>query len=149
MPCRVLLVTLVTLAGVASRPAYGQTPQIDQLMSAAEFRQAGLAKLTPEELGNLSAWLAKYSRTLVQASSSSVVEGTTPATIESRIDGDFNGWEGETIFKLQNGQIWQQASYAYNYHYAYAPKVLIYRSGPGYMMRVDGIDRAIAVKRLK
>lgn len=27
--------------------------------------------------------------------------------IETFIDGDFNGWEGNTIVKLQNGQIWQ------------------------------------------
>lgn len=29
---------------------------------------------------------------------------------------------------LDNGQIWQQALYAYTYRYAYRPKVLIYRS---------------------
>ena len=32
--------------------------------------------------------------------------------IESRIDGEFTGWSGDTIFKLRNGQIWQQSSYA-------------------------------------
>lgn len=73
----------------------------------------------------------------------------TSSVIEARIDGDFEGWEGETIFKLNNGQIWQQASYAYTYHYAYSPSVLIYRSGSGYMMRVDGVAREIAVVRLK
>ena len=73
----------------------------------------------------------------------------TPGLIESRIDGEFEGWEGETIFKLQNGQIWQQVSYAYAYHYAYAPEVLIYRSGSIYKMRVDGVDGSIAVVRLK
>jgi hypothetical protein len=33
--------------------------------------------------------------------------------IESRIDGQFDGWYGETIFPLQNRQYWQQAIYAY------------------------------------
>jgi hypothetical protein len=46
--------------------------------------------------------------------------------IESSIDGEFKGWDGSTIFKLSNGQIWQQSSYAYMYHYAYNPPVLIY-----------------------
>jgi len=73
----------------------------------------------------------------------------TPAVIESRIDGEFTGWTGQTIFKLQNGQIWQQASYAYRYRYAYSPKVIIYRSGQGYQMKVDGIDQTIHVKRLR
>jgi hypothetical protein len=72
-----------------------------------------------------------------------------PALIESQIDGEFTGWEGETIFALRNGQIWQQASYAYKYHYAYAPKVLIYRAGSGYRMRVDKVDGEISVIRLK
>ena len=69
--------------------------------------------------------------------------------IESQIDGEFSGWEGETIFKLRNGQIWQQSSYAYKYKYAYSPKVLIYKSGSVYKMRVDGVDGEISVIRLK
>jgi hypothetical protein len=66
-----------------------------------------------------------------------------------KIDGTFEGWDGETIFKLTNGQIWQQASYAYTYHYAYRPDVLIYKDGSVYKMKVEGVDKAITVKRLK
>jgi len=69
--------------------------------------------------------------------------------IETRIDGNFEGWEGETIFKMQNGTIWQQASYAYTYHYAYSPKVFIYSKSGGTYMKVDGVDREIRVKRIK
>ena len=67
--------------------------------------------------------------------------------IETRRDGTFEGWTGETIFKLCNNQIWQQASYAY--HYAYRPRVLIYKSSGVYIMRVEEFDDAIAVVRLK
>jgi hypothetical protein len=74
---------------------------------------------------------------------------TTPDSIETQIDDTFNGWDGETIFRLSNGQIWQQSSYAYTYHYAYRPKVLIYRSGSVYRMTVEGVDSTIQVKRLK
>lgn len=69
--------------------------------------------------------------------------------IESHIDGTFTGWSGETIFKLVNGQIWQQSSYAYTYHYAYRPAVLIYGSGGTYKMKVEGVNGTINVKRLK
>ena len=69
--------------------------------------------------------------------------------VESQIDGDFNGWEGETIVKLMNGQIWQQTEYHYEYHYAYMPNVLVYPSGGGYKMKVDGTDEAVGVQRLK
>ncbi len=29
--------------------------------------------------------------------------------------GTFNGWDGETIFNLDNGQVWQQSQYDYMY----------------------------------
>jgi hypothetical protein len=69
--------------------------------------------------------------------------------IESQVDGDFEGWEGETIVKLTNGQIWQQTEYHYEYHYAFMPKVLIFKSGSGYKMKVDGVDKPVGVNRLK
>ena len=69
--------------------------------------------------------------------------------IESRIDGDFEGWDGETIVKLLNGQIWQQIEYYYHYHYSFMPDVLIYRSGGGYKMKVDGIRKSVGVIQLR
>lgn len=73
----------------------------------------------------------------------------SPDVIESRIVGDFNGFEGETIFQLDNGQIWQQISYTYKYKYKYRPKVVIFKTSGGHEMQVDGIDKRIKVVRLK
>lgn len=73
----------------------------------------------------------------------------TPDLIESRIAGDFNGFEGETIFQLDNGQIWQQASYAYKYKYKFRPKVVIFKTSGGYEMQVEDVDKRIKVIRLK
>lgn len=69
--------------------------------------------------------------------------------IETQIDGDFEGWEGETIFKMMNGQIWQQSSYDYTYHYAYSPEVLIYEFNGSWIMRVEDLDETIEVTQLK
>jgi hypothetical protein len=69
--------------------------------------------------------------------------------IESQIDGDFEGFEGETILKLVNGQVWQQSEYLYQYHYSFMPKVFIYKQGATYKMKVDGIDKSIGVTRLR
>jgi hypothetical protein len=69
--------------------------------------------------------------------------------IESQIDGDFKGWDGETIFKLTNGQIWQQSSYAYMYHYAYGPEVTIYKVNGRFKMKVEGVEDTIEVVRIK
>ena len=57
--------------------------------------------------------------------------------------------EGETLFKLSNGQIWEQSSYDYTYHYAYHPEVLIYKTSGGYKMKVDGVNETIYVRRIK
>jgi len=72
-----------------------------------------------------------------------------PELIESRINGEFTGWTGDTIFHLMNGQVWQQTSYSYRYHYAFMPRVLILRINGGYQMQVDGIEGRIAVSQLR
>jgi hypothetical protein len=82
-----------------------------------------------------------------QQSSEDVVQAGDDL-IESQIEGDFKGWEGETIFKLSNGQIWQQSSYDYTYHYSYRPKITIVRVAEGHRMAIEGIDRKIMVKRI-
>ncbi|HYD16472.1 MAG TPA: hypothetical protein VEB03_00545 [Candidatus Nanoarchaeia archaeon] len=74
---------------------------------------------------------------------------STASVIEGQISGEFEGWDGDTIVKLTNGQIWQQTEYHYHYHYAFMPKVLIYRLRGQYRMKVDGVDRAVAVTRLR
>ena len=68
--------------------------------------------------------------------------------VETQIEGTFSGWSGDTIWKMTNGQIWQQAEYAYHYHYAYRPEVLIYPSRSGWKMKVED-DEEIAVRQLR
>ena len=55
---------------------------------------------------------------------------------------------GGTIFELCNGQTWQQTGYAYHYHYAYRPDVLIYYSGSGYQMKVEGVSDSVGVTQI-
>ncbi|HMD84037.1 MAG TPA: hypothetical protein VKO18_04980 [Terriglobia bacterium] len=87
---------------------------------------------------------------LAEATSGSNENATaSPSVIESRIDGEFEGWEGETIIRLTNGQIWRQTEYHYEYHYAFMPSILIFKSGAGYKAKVEGTDDAVGVTRLK
>lgn len=60
------------------------------------------------------------------------------------IDGAWEGWSGDTIVQLTNGSVWRQEEYHYEYRYAYRPKVEI-RNGK---MQVDGMSRAVRVRRL-
>jgi hypothetical protein len=85
----------------------------------------------------------------IQLISSGSQTENTSTSMESQIDGEFEGFEGETIIKLTNGQIWQQSEYHYHYHYAYMPKVIIFKSNSGYKIQVDGIEKSVGVIRLK
>ena len=71
------------------------------------------------------------------------------SVIESRVAEEFNGFDGETVVILENGQIWKQTDITFAFHFAYRPKALLYNSSSGWKILVDGIKRAVAVERLK
>ena len=141
----------ITVFAVNPRAVTGQELDIRQLMSPREFQAAGLEKLDADELDSLNAWLVTFAVEVLTLAEQQVPPASSPSegVIESNIEGTFEGWDGETIFRLTNGQIWQQASYAYLYHYAYRPRVLIYRSGGGFKMKVDGVSSEIFVRRVR
>lgn len=68
--------------------------------------------------------------------------------IESKIRGSFNGWSGNTIVELINDEKWKQSTYKYSYSYAYSPDVIIYQSGYGFKMKVDGNNETVDVERV-
>jgi hypothetical protein len=120
---------------------------IDRVMSPDELKSTGVSTLAQGQRRELDRWLTRYTNVLLAEKRKS--GGCDPA-IETRIDGDFEGWEDETTYKLRNGQIWQQARYHYHYHYAYAPEVTIYSSSEGCAMKVsDDDDEPMLVRRLK
>lgn len=67
--------------------------------------------------------------------------------IESKINGEFKGWAGDTVYELLNGQVWQQSHYKYEYRYSYMPEALIYNPGGSYVMQVAGTSAK--VRRIK
>lgn len=150
------VVLLVLFVCVFNGGSVGLTQQITfeirSFMTSEEFEATGLSKLSAEEIDSLNRWLTLYTLSIIELVESKQHNTTTAKServIESRIKGTFNGWDGDTIFELQNGQIWQQDSYAYKYHYAYSPKVTIYRVNSRYKMKVEGVSDEIYVKRLK
>jgi hypothetical protein len=146
------IAALFTIAGTASAQA-----TLDQLVPVNRQKQLGFDKLSPQQRAEVVKLLQDVYQVGVQEGKKggavSQPRGTAGATAtavtETQIDGDFEGWEGETVVKLMNGQIWQQTEYHYYYHYAFMPKVLIYRSGGGYKMKVDGVEKAVGVERLR
>lgn len=148
-------VAVLGLVFVFSAVSTGQNKldlHVKNLMTASEFEAAGLTKLTPAELAKLDAWLNKHTEKvfqLVTAVKAAPASRQSEEAIESNIDGEFHGWDGETIFKLTNGQIWQQAEYSYTYEYAYRPDVTIYKTASCWKMKVEDVSDTICVKRIK
>jgi hypothetical protein len=156
----ITLLRIAILAAAVAAPlgALAQQPPVtlDRLVTIERQKALGLDKLTPEQRAGLARLFQETYQLGVQSVQQQSGAGTqqrgatsTLSVVETQVDGEFNGWEGETIVKLINGQIWQQTEYHYHYHYAYMPKVLVYRSGGGYKMKVDGVDKAVGVERLR
>jgi hypothetical protein len=129
---------------------------LERVLTREQKAALDLKEMTPEQkaalLDALAAAYAAGREKGPEESPKPTRSVAPPATasrgvIETKVDGDFEGWEGETIVKLANGQIWQQTDY--HYHYAFMPDVLIYPSGGGYKMKVEGVDRAVGVRQLK
>lgn len=69
--------------------------------------------------------------------------------VESRLDGECSGWDGDTIFKFINGQIWKQAEYRYKYFYKYNPKVRVWRDGSRNLLEVEGVPEKLPVIKVQ
>lgn len=71
--------------------------------------------------------------------------------IESRLTGDYDGWWGNTVFRLENGQVWVQTqSGKSRYKGAPNPQVTIRRRAMGsYRLQVEGSNKTIRVKRVE
>ena len=66
---------------------------------------------------------------------------------EYTIVSEFRGWKRDTVFEMDNGEIWKQNSYDYDYNYAYRPKAIICEVDYKNIMMVEG--KSIEVKRIK
>jgi hypothetical protein len=73
-----------------------------------------------------------------------------PSSIRSRIRGAFSGWEGRTVFSLENGQVWRQVDGARFSVNLVDPTVIIEKGVLGaFYLRVDGYGSRVKVKRVK
>jgi hypothetical protein len=159
MHSRALITALIILlplsAGVL---AQSQTPTFEERMSQAEFKAAGLEKLTPEELKVLNEWIqtkgvSQMGAPMIKADGTAIfyADGSDRQLIESNIVGDFNGWGGRTRVTLENGQVWEQAeSGAKGGHRLSSPGVRVKPMSFGsWLMYVDGCPCDMRVKRIK
>jgi hypothetical protein len=86
--------------------------------------------------------------TLITRGSPWSVPGT-PERVESSVRGKFEGFARGRLYRLANGDIWEQTEYRTTYHSLYDPDVTIVRDGSEHRMSVDGVSDTVAVKRVK
>ena len=135
---------------------------LEERMSAAEFKRAGLDKLSAEELATLNEWLrtrgagtapagAAYAPPVREEDRIGFYDAPETRSVVSRIAGPFTGWSGKTKFVLENGQVWQQVEQAslkgVNVD---SPAVTIEPAFLGsWLPRVDGFNPRLRVRRNK
>ena len=142
---------------------------LEEQMSGEEFNATGLDKLTPEELETLNNWIRNHSvATLDQPKGGNFAVARDDgkddrgfknkkkskkdrAPITSRIKGSFTGWDGHTVFRLENGMIWNQSDNETFFIRAVEnPEVTI---KPGILgtwrLSVEGFNSQCRVKRIQ
>lgn len=162
----VLLTCAATALAQESTAATGPG-NLRENMTEAEFKAAGLDKLSPAELAALEAWLQ---RKVGQQTAAAVAEAKeagrkevereargffdfgSAEPIESTIAGSFNGFAKGRQYTLANGQVWEQAEPASlagvrleNPRVRIAPS----RFGNTWFMKIEGYNTAAPVRRIK
>jgi hypothetical protein len=172
---------LITLVLGAGGVVYAADKPLDvrDVMSADQFHQTGLDKLSPEELAAFNVWLTAYGK---PAAAPRVAAAPTPASvapaiplsvppaatagdfgkemlsseaggeperIETRILGTFTGWTGQTVFKLENGQVWRQSASGIYETRLENPAVVIKKLGVGYLLSLPGHGASVFVRRVQ
>ena len=142
----------VLLLFLLSQSVQAATP-LEEAMSEDERIASGLHKLTEDEKAFLSNWLlardslspipeerelgegvaaTKIHLTVVSETDAFGIEHIDPPPIQmikARLRGKFDGWDGDTKFRLNNGQVWQQrAGGTYNTADRSQPDIVIEKS---------------------
>lgn len=148
----VLAAAIVLCAsGVApGQPRASPAPQasmleLRNLMTPSEFQAAGLDKLSSRELAALDGWVGRLMLRLLKDRK----QAGCASPVDTRVDGEFQGWSGHTVFGLENGTIWRQIGSDSQHAYKVAPRVQIHRSPAGCLMKVDGMPGEILVERVR
>ena len=116
LSCFTAVLALAGAQGFA-QDEQSDAPDVESLMSAEDYNASGLDKLSESERAHLSQWLEHYRE---GAEKGPVVDKPPSQWSEERkqkeknfqvvakVIPSFRGWYGKTVFRLDNGQTWQQ-----------------------------------------
>jgi hypothetical protein len=138
-------------------------PDIETLMSAQDYVDSGLDKLTAAEREHLSEWVARYRDGAIKGPAPvpkkpsqmneqerEVFEEQQEVVITAKVLPAFRGWSGKTVFHLDNGQVWQQRIAGKMRYSGDDSTVVITQNLFGkYVLEHVDSGRAIGVKRIR
>ncbi len=79
-----------------------------------------------------------------------VIENNTISKMTSRVIGQFDGWTGDTVFRLENGQVWEQSGNGFFKVSMNNPSVTIEKGVfGGFILSVEGYNSRVKVKRVQ
>jgi len=121
-------------------------PGVQKAMPPQEYDAAGLQKLTPDERARLDEFIRRFVASSNQVAAEKAVDRavkerkvTPPEVIQSRIVGPFTGYNGSTVFTLENGQRWAQSQPDSRYFpKVESPPVILVKDTFGYRMYIAG-----------
>lgn len=153
---RQILIGFVFSAGLALTAVADDRapPPVETLMTPEDYTASGLDKLSAEEREHLSGWLERYRRGAIEGpppkkTSEQLAEEKTEEIV-AKVVPSFRGWSGKTLFKLDNGQVWQQRQVGKLRYNGDDSSIVIYRNMlGGYMLRHDDSGRSVGVKRIQ
>lgn len=114
-----VLAALLVMAPCAFAQQPSQKPPIEQQMTPAEFKAAGLDQLNAAQLSNLNAWLngtiqtevtkaATTAKKQVEDDNRGFLNFGSSEPVVGKISGEFRGFGKGRSYTLDNGQVWQQ-----------------------------------------
>ncbi len=151
------LILLASMCSVGATQAQ-QFSSVEERMSAADFKRAGLDKLSEEELAALNAWLQQDSTrrgVAVAAEDRRGMRATSTndeGPISSRLPGEFTGFSNGTVFRLENGQVWRavDTDSTLTSVRLQSPMVRIKQGLLGtWRLKVEGYNTSIKVERIQ
>lgn len=153
---RIRIALPLVLGLLSALPAFAQQQfsSLEERMSSADFKAAGLDKLSPDELRYLDNWLATHQQVKTVSASGQPVfypEDSKRESFQTHLVGSFSGWSGSNMFTLSNGQVWKQAEDgAYSCPEITNPTVTIKPMILGsWLMYVEGCNEGVRVQRTK
>ena len=128
-------------------------PGVETLMSPEEYKAAGLEKLTPTEREALNRWLIRYTvgeAPVLRGTNEEVKVADDAFEVTACVKPPFKGWSGDTVFYLDNGQVWRQRI-AGRYQYSGDDcRVVISKNFMGlHNMKLINANRTIGVTRVR